>query len=814
MSAVRPVDDTWLLVYEGFDPQHEPLREALCTLGNGYFATRGAGEESEADEIHYPGTYLAGGYNRLDTEVAGRTVTNEDLVNFPNWLYLNFHAGDGEWFNPLACELLEYRQTLDMRRGLLRRDIHLRDRHGRETRLVSRRLVHMRQPHLAAVHWELTPLNWSGTVTVRSMLDGSVINAGVERYRELNAQHLQIVHLAEQEPECTELKVRTAQSGIEMAQVARTRVWCGGARIEPHCEAVSDPEYVGQDLSFEIESGQTVTVEKLVALHTSRDRAISEPLDAARLAAQRAGSFSELLAEHAIAWKHLWERIDVNLDAELDVQRTLRLHIFHLLQSVSVNSIDRDVGVPARGLHGEAYRGHIFWDELFIFPFYTFRIPEITRSLLMYRYHRLPEARQNARDAGYRGAMFPWQSGSSGREETQQVHLNPRSGRWGPDYSHLQRHVNAAIAYNLCQYFRLSDDVEFMEMYGAEMLLDIARFWSSIARFNPERDRYEIHGVMGPDEYHETYPDNPDEGLNNNAYTNVMAVWVLERALELLNALRPRSREELVETLAITTEELALWEDITRRMFVPFHDRDVISQFEGYERLIPFDWDAYRAKYGDIARLDRILKAEGDSPDRYQVSKQADVLMLFYLLTPKELKRIFEKLGYALTDEGIERNIEYYLQRTSHGSTLSTMVHASVLDRIERTVAFQMFCDALYSDVSDVQGGTTPEGIHLGAMAGTVDIVLRHYAGVDVAGAEIAFYPRLPAAIRRLHLRLRHRGNWFELLVSDDTFEIELDGVHPVSVIVQGQRQTLKPGVRRRFSLHPEASATGMSRGG
>lgn len=816
MSAAGPGEDSWLLVYEGFDPQHEPLREALCTLGNGYLATRGAGEEAQADDIHYPGTYLAGGYNRLETPVAGRTVTNEDLVNFPNWLCLNFHAGDGEWFNPLACELLEYRQTLDMRRGMLRRDLRFRDRHGRETRLVSRRLVHMRQPHLAAIRWELTPLNWSGPVTVRSALDGSVINAGVARYRELNGQHLAVLHRGAVETESVELKVRTLQSGIEMAQVARTRVWRGGAAPELRREPVDEAECVGQDLSFEVTAGQSVAVEKLVAVYTSRDHAISECLHAARNAARRAGDFAELLAQHSVAWKNLWERIDVGLDAELEVQRTLRLHMFHLLQSVSVNSIDRDTGVPARGLHGEAYRGHIFWDELFIFPFYTYRLPEITRSLLMYRYRRLPAARHNARQAGYRGAMYPWQSGSSGREETQEVHLNPRSGRWGPDHSRLQRHVNVAIAYNVWQYYRMTDDVEFMEMYGAEMLLEIARLLASLAEFNAERERYEIRGVMGPDEYHETYPDRAGSGLDNNAYTNVMAVWVLERALELLGTLRPRAREELVETLAIGDAELRTWEAITQRMFVPFHDGDIISQFEGYERLEPFDWGAYRDKYGDIARLDRILKAEGDLPDRYQVSKQADVLMLLYLMPPRELRRIFERLGYPLSDESIERNIEYYLQRTSHGSTLSTMVHASVLDRVDRTVAFQMFCDALYSDVSDTQGGTTPEGIHLGAMAGTVDIVLRHYAGVDVSGEEIAFYPRLPEGIRRLHLRLRHRGNWFELHVTPGEFAIELDGVRPVSVVVQGRPANLQPGRRRRFTLrgaeHDATAVRGSSR--
>ena len=400
---------------------------------------------------------------------------------------------------------------------------------------------------------------------------------------------------------------------------------------------------------------------------------------------------------------------------------------------------------------GEAYRGHIFWDELFIFPFYTFRIPEITRSLLLYRYRRLNTARCLAQQEGYHGAMYPWQSGSNGREETQLVHLNPRSGTWGADLSRRQRHVNVAIVYNTWQYFMLTGDREFMSFYGAEMILEIARFWANIASYNKRTRRYEIKGVMGPDEYHEKYPDSDEPGLHNNAYTNVMAVWVLERALEVLDLLTPERSRELRQKIGLRAEELKRWTDITCKMTIPFHGEGIISQFQGYEKLEEFDWQGYREKYGSIERLDRILKAEGASPDRYKVSKQADVLMLFYLLPPKELRRIFLRLGYEFDDDMVKRNVDYYMQRTSHGSTLSKVVHASVLDRIDRSHAWGMFCAALESDVADVQGGTTPEGIHLGAMAGTVDIVLRHYAGIDTTAEVIAFYPRLPPNLHRLH---------------------------------------------------------------
>ncbi|MFQ5903677.1 MAG: glycoside hydrolase family 65 protein, partial [Candidatus Binatia bacterium] len=660
----------WTLQYEGFDPGQERLREALCTLGNGYFATRGAAEEAAADSIHYPGTYIAGGYNRLNTEIAGRLVVNEDLVNFPNWLPLTFRPEDGEWFHLSAVEILSYRQELHLKNGLLTRNVRFRDRQGREFTVTSSRLVHMGNPHLAAIETSITAENWSGRIRVKSALDGSVINAGVERYRQLSSKHLETLSMGTVNDDGIFLLVQTNQSRIQVAEAARTQLFCRGQRMQAETLTYQEKEAIGQELVFEVEKGQQVKIEKIVSLYTSKDRAIAESSLAARLAISRCGRFRDLLDSHSRAWRFLWRRCDVELRSPGQAQMILRLHIFHLLQTISMNTVGLDVGVPARGLHGEAYRGHIFWDELFTFFFYILRIPEVTRSLLLYRYRRLGAARIEAKESGYAGAMYPWQSGSDGREETQKVHLNPVSRRWIDDHSHLQRHVNAAIVYNIWQYFEVSRDIEFMSYYGAEMILEIARFWSSISTYNQKTKRYEIVGVMGPDEYHEKYPDAEKGGLKNNAYTNVMAVWVLERAIEVLNLFNEERRAELVEELDLREEEIEHWKDITRKMTVPFHGDGIISQFEGYDQLEEFDWEHYRKKYGNIGRLDRILEAEEDSPNRYKLSKQADVLMLFYLFPIKELRRIFQQLGYIFDEHTFRKNVDYYMERTSHGSTL------------------------------------------------------------------------------------------------------------------------------------------------
>lgn len=803
--------DAWAMTYEGFNPKEEKLREALCTLGNGYFATRGAAPENSAGEFHYPGTYLACGYNRLTTNLAGREVENEDLVNLPNWLPLSFRIEGGDWFDAAQVELLDCRQTLDLKCGILRREVRFRDSSGRETLLLQRRMVHMKHQHLAALETTVQAINWSGRIEFRSALDGQVINAGVARYRDLNSQHLRPLEQKQVSPDTIFLKVKTVQSEIRIAQAARTRVFPHGSNQETSLPRGNRQEegYIEQSFTLELGQGAEIRIEKVVGLATSRDHAITEAGSEATERATRAGNFAELLKSHTLAWTQLWRRfdIDISLADPIVGARTsliLRLHCFHLLQTTSLHTMDLDVGVPSRGWHGEAYRGHIFWDELFIFPFLNLRLPEITRKLLLYRYRRLDEARHAAREAGYRGAMYPWQSGSDGREETQVVHLNPKSGRWLPDHSHLQRHVNAAIAYNIWQYYQATEDTEFYYFSGAEMLLEIARFLAGLATPNPETGRYDIIGVMGPDEYHDALPDSDQAGLPNNAYTNVMTSWVLSRATETLAIIPEDRRRELCENLSLSEKEIALWDEISRTLTVPYQEGGIISQFAGYEDLEELDWSHYREKHGHVLRLDRVLEAEGDTPNRYKASKQADVLMLFYLFSTPELQQIFAHLGYPFEQDTVTKNIAYYEARTSHGSTLSHVVHSWVVARSDRARAWQLFRQALESDVGDVQGGTTPEGIHLGAMAGTVDLVQRCFTGVQPRGDVLHLDPALPAEIEEISLHIRYRGHSLILQVAARTLRVRSlrSAERPIRIAHGDQELLLTEGTTLTFPLN------------
>nr|CRL73918.1 trehalose-phosphatase [Mycolicibacterium malmesburyense] len=790
----------WTYTFEGYDPPSEKLREALCTVGNGYFATRGAAPESKAGQVHYPGTYAAGVYNRLDDVLAGKTLEHESLVNLPNWLPLTFRVDGGDWFDVDAVTVLSYRQTLDLRGGVLTRAVRFSDGAGRTTSMTQRRLVSMNQAHVAALETTVTAENWSGTVEFRSTLDANVCNGGVERYRGLASNHLEALKMAEVTDNSVLMTIRTRQSQIPIALAARTTVWHDGNSAVAKYRLVEEEFEIGHDIFVDMTEGQSLTVEKVVSLVTGRDVATSEPAAGAERRLARQGRFREIHREHTLAWAHIWERLSIEFDGHPEELKILRLHLLHLLQTVSNHSEDLDIGVPARGLHGEAYRGHVFWDELFIFPVLNLRFPTVTRALLRYRYRRLIEARRAAKLAGYAGAMFPWQSGSDGREESPSLHLNPRSGRWNPDASHLAHHIGIAVAYNVWQFYQATGDLAYLIDYGAEMLIEIARFWVSRTTYDDAADRYGILGVIGPDEFHSGYPDRPFTGVDNNSYTNVMAVWVILRAIEALQEVPLPNRLDLRERLGLTDEELEHWDRVSRRMFVPFHD-GMVSQFEGYDRLAELDWDSYRARYGNIQRLDRILEAEDDDVNRYRASKQADVLMLLYLLSSDELRELLNRLGYQLAPEMIPAMVDYYIARTSHGSTLSAVVHSWVLARANRDHAVDFFRDVLKSDVDDIQGGTTSEGIHLAAMAGSVDLMQRCFTGLELRGNRLVLSPQWPESLGALGFPIHYRGHHLHIRVSGRGAEVSVGphDVPPVTIECRGRVQQLIPGSVIRF---------------
>ena len=777
-------------------------REALMAFGNGYICTRAAMVETPYcpgdHQFAYPATYMAGVYNQLPSTVEGRLVWNEDLVRCINWTPITFKINDGPWFDPNKMEILRLSRALHMGTGDIIREMVVKDSAGHETAIVSRGCAGMHNPHLLAQRYTVTPLNYSARISIRFGLHGDHINDGVDRYRKLNQQHLEPVSQQAAHNQAV-LVVRTTQSKITMAAAMKVTAFLDSKELIPRFIHTVSEGRIDGEFSWVVEKGQSLTLHKVVGMYTSRDS--DNPEAAAQHSILRIKKYGDVHNPSADAWKKIWDRVDIELVGDRETQKLIRLNLYHTIISASPHNVNIDASVGARGLTGEAYRGHVFWDEAYILPLIAVQQPEVARALLMYRYNRLDAARSYAQENGYQGAMFPWQSGSDGSEQTQVVHFNPISGNWDPDYSRLQRHVSLAIAYNVWQYFWLTEDRDFLNKYGAEMYFEICRFWASAAKLDPQSGRWSIEHVMGPDEFHEKYPDAKEGGLRDNAYTNIMASWVLQQAPRIAEDLDEEGKVRVFKTIGLTEEEIAQWQTIARGLKLKISRDGIIEQFDGFFALKPVDPELLCQAHG---RVDRVLKAQGRSPDEHQVAKQADLLMAPYWLGADEVARVCRSMGYHLQQNWLVPNFDFYLYRTSHGSTLSRLVHSVLAHhKGDWKLGLELFRDALRSDMDDIQGGTTGEGIHLGVMAGTVWQVISCFAGVDFRDKRLAFDPRLPTEWKELKFKVQFKGHLYSIKVRQETLEVTLEGAEDkkVHILVREQPELLEGGKARVFEL-------------
>jgi trehalose/maltose hydrolase-like predicted phosphorylase len=800
--------DSWVLAYRDGEAPGEGTRETMLTLGNGYLATRGAAPEARADGVHYPGTYLAGFHNRLSG--TGLPDGTESIVNLPNWLPLTFRPVGGDWFAPGQGRCVHEHRMLDLRCGVYLRELLVVDRDRRRTRIRQRRLVSMANPHLAALETSIVAENWSGRLEIRSGIDGRVVNANTPAEAGSCGQHLADVATGGDDAETLWLTAVTTSSRHQVAVTARTRITDAGVAHSRQA-ATFGPDDVSQVIGIDVTPGTRVCVEKTVAVFCTRDRALSEPLTAAREELRYAGPFGVLRAEHVAAWARLWERFRLDVGEEHAWQLPVRVQTFHLLQTLSPHTLELDAGVPARGLHGEGYHGHIFWDELFVYPYLNLRFPELTRALLKYRHRRLTAARRQSAAAGMAGALFPWQSGDSGRDESPSCTSSPVTGKWVDDYTGRQQHVNLAVAYCVWRYWETTGDLSFLAGCGLELLTETARFWAGLATYQPSDDRYDIRGVMGPDEYHDGYPGRPGQGLDNSAYINVMVAWVLGRADEASAILSRHPGMMPWPDVAATDDERRRWRHIGRRLRLAFLDDGILAQFEGYGELAELDWDRYRRRYGDLRLLGSLLQAGGEDPNRYKISKQADVLMLLYLFSADELAGLVRGLGYQFDPASIPATVDYYLSRTAHGSTLSRIAHAWVLARTDRRQSFEMLLTALGTDLADPEHSSTRNGIHLGATAGTLDILQRCYTGLEVRGDVLRLNPLLPDGLDELDCVIRYHNQLISLHVDHEQLRISAEpGLdQPVRVVIRGRSFQLAPGSTVTVALRLPAGPAG-----
>ena len=796
-------EDCWVLRYSSYERKKEKSREALLAIGNGYLGSRGNLEEATDNEFNYPGTYINGLYNRLTSKVGKSEVENEDFVNCPNWTLIKLRVNGGEWMDINDTKILSLERWLDLKSGTLHAELVIEKEDGKQTMITSKRTASMTSPHLVLHEYNVKAINYSGRIELASIIDGQIINDGVSRYRDLNQHHLEPVKQNASGNQSW-VEVKTTSSDIHIVEYAHIDLEQEGKPLDAQWKNKEDNGRVETTVEVNLETGGEFSISRKIATYTSKKDDVENPLESARELINSCGSCKDEMEKSKMKWADIWKSIDIKIEGDRQSLKLLRLHMYHLLVTASPNTVDMDTGIPPRGLHGEAYRGHIFWDELYILPFYNIHFPEVTKNALKYRYNRLGAARKLAKEEGYKGAMFPWQSGSDGREESQILHLNPVSGEWDKDYSSLQRHISIAIAYNTWQYYHVTEDLDFMKEYGAELFLDICKFWESISSYNEKTGKYEIKRVMGPDEFHEKYPGAEDGGLKDNAYTNIMVAWLFNRANDLINDLDNDTKNEIFTKIDTDEDEINKWKKIARSIHLEISNDGIIAQFEGFFNLKDIDFNKYKEKYGDIHRMDRILKAENKSPDEYKVAKQADTLMVFYNLPVEVVTDILEKAEYDMPEDYVEKNYRYYLNHCSHGSTLSRVVY-SYLSHLagKEEDTEKLYREALLSDYVDIQGGTTGEGIHAGVMGGTIYLALSMFAGIDLRKNKISIDPDLPEEWDGMNFEFNFKNDHYILGIQREKLNIEITspGKDEVEVWIRGKKHLLKTSEKNQVSL-------------
>ncbi len=746
-------DRTWSVTWDRSSAENAGHEATVFSFANGYVAVRGT--HPEDGDLGLPGTSIAGIY--ADDRFGFRT-----LVTCDHWLGVSVRAA-GRALSPRDAYVSAYSRCFDLRRGCVTRVLTWTPTPRAMLEVETTHFVSRSHPRLALQRYVVRSLRAGVDVACRATVSARVRTRG---------EFLLTGH-------------RTVRNGAGCTTVSRTRD--GGYRVARHailhCNAVPlapllAPAGASWTVRRRLRPGEALTLVKYVGFATTRDGGPDwQDLAADAATAAAARGFEATLADHGAAWQALWREADLALDGDPALQLATRYTVAQLLSHAPPE--DDTVSLAARPLSAESYRGHVFWDtDLFMAPAITALAPELGRNLINYRYHTLDGARRNARRRGYRGAWYPWESADDGTEVTPRFWLGADGRRRPITCWKYEIHSVCGVAYAAWDYYLATGDEEWLLTRGVEILLETARFWASRARYVSRHRRYEIHDVCGPDECHER--------VDNSAYINVLAQWNIARALDTLARLRqmrPAAARELLRRLKLSAAELATVRRVGRRLYIP-RDRATgwYRQFDGYEQLRFID---------PTTALERFASPVG--VERTQVVKQADVIMLLYLLRDRHSRA--EMLV----------NWDYYLPRTQHNTSLSAGTHAAVAARIGLLkTAVRFFTEAVNMDLRNWRGDSD-RGLHGAAMGGALCALLFGFGGLYFQEEQLIVEPTLPPGWRRLRLPFCYQGRRLRLDVTPSGYALRFRarGGGPVTVVTRGRRRVLRPGGVVRGPLQP-----------
>ena len=731
-------EHAWSIIEEGFDKTTHEISESVFSIGNGHMGQRANFEETYTGNS-LQGSYMAGVYYPDKTRVGwwknGYPEYFAKVLNATNWIGLNIVI-NGVTLDLYTATVTDFKRELNMKEGYLYRTFTATLANGNEIKVEATRFVSFQMKEIGAIEYKITPLNFNGTAQISAYLDGDIINSDAN-YDEKFWSGIQQVADGNR----AEVTVKTKKLDFVYTAVKETHVYFGTEAISPVAANTRD-KYAEVIFDAPLEEGVTTSIYKYAANVTNRDHQTDALLTVAteKLQAAVALGFDQLKDQQKQAWAKKWQDSDIVIEGDVSAQQGIRFNIFQMNQTYTGE--DARLNIGPKGFTGEKYGGSTYWDtEAYCLPFYLATADqEIPRNLLVYRHNHLEKAKENAAKLGFtKGALYPM------------VTMNGEESHNEWEITFEEIHRNGAIAYAIYNYVNYTGDQAYLGELGIEVLVEIARFWEERVHFVPRKGVYMMHGVTGPNEY--------DNNVNNNWYTNRIASWTLEYTLESLAYLKanePKRYQTWIEKLNLSADETAKWEDIIEKMYYPMvEELDVFEQADNFldKEIMPVAaLDDKHLPLNQNWSWDRILRS--------CFIKQADVLQGMYFLNHK----------YDL--ETIKRNFDFYEPMTVHESSLSPCVHSILACQLGyKDKAYEMYLRTARLDL-DNYNNDTEDGCHITSMAGTWMSVVEGFGGMKVIDNQLYLNPFIPGQWDSFSFKIVFRGARLMIRVTQDSVEV------------------------------------------
>mgnify|MGYP002661167042 FL=1 len=764
----------WIVSEIKFEEKYIGKTEAIFALGNGYIGLRSANEErylNEKRDLFISGTFNKANKNEV-TELPNVADVTEIEI-FINGKHLMLNASNNK----------EYVKYLNLKTGELNRTFVYLDEEGNEYSLKFNRFVAQDRLHVIVNRVEITPLSKTANIRFISGINGQVTNTGSQHFNEGEKRVYEYKYI--------QMLQETSESCITFIQNSAHNIYINGDKIEEKPELSIDRRKVTISNNYDLTQGQTLVIEKFSNIYTTRDitsenLTIEQIRDASLDEIKEISnmSYEILFNSNKEVWSNYWNDQNIVIEGNDYDQLAIRFAQYHL--KVMTPSHDNRCGIAAKGLSGEGYKGHSFWDtEIFILPFYTYSKPEIARKLLEYRYLSIGGARKKAKDNGYEGAMYPWESAWLEDGEVTPVWgaVDIVTGKSTKIWSgFIEQHITSDITFAIWQYYMVTNDEDFMEKYGYEIMFDTAIFWASRLEWDEIKQRYHINEVIGPDEY--------KEHVDNDAFTNWLAYWTIETAINYYNKLKESNSEVIrkLESKLSLQNVMENWTSKLPKIYLP-EPRDLDNVIPQNDTFLSLE-DIDLTKYKNQEHIGSMFKDYNlDQVNKIQVVKQADVVMLLYLLEHKFSKEV-KKANY-----------DYYEKRTLHDSSLSLSTHSILASDIdEKDLAYKLFQEATKIDLGENMK-TSDHGIHAASLGGLWQIVVNGFGGVRMVGGNLRINPKLPENWSRLSFSFMWKGNKLDIELTKEGIKIEVkdEMLEEIEILVYDTKYVLNQILKIKF---------------